>query len=95
MPTTRFLLEESGGNNSAEGLEITEAYFVDELGGNPQDKVITAINAPDVPRLGESHSGDGRLFCVTQQVTFRGPTQAKVVCTFRIPRGLLVSQETL
>jgi len=88
MPTTKFLLEDSGGTNSGEGIEITEAYMVEGIGGNPQDKTAIALTAPDIPQLGDPHQGSATagLSCVNQSVSFKGPTQAKVVCTFRIPR---------
>ncbi len=88
MPTTKFLLEDSGASNSGDGFEITEAYMIEGMGGNPQDKTYIALTAPDVPQLGDPHQGSATavLSCVSQSVSFKGPTQAKVVCTFRIPR---------
>ncbi len=88
MPTTKFLLEDSGATKSGEGFEITEAYMVEGIGGNPQDKTFIALTAPDVPQLGDPHQGGSTAFlsCVNQAVSFKGPTQAKVVCSFRVPR---------
>jgi len=83
--TTEDLIGTTATDSGA-GPEIQRAFHVTGIEGNPDAKAELALNADNIPRLGEPHPSNGNLFAVNKDVSFLGASNARVVVKYRIPR---------
>ena len=72
---------------TSNGLEVTESYLVEDIGGPPALRLINALSAGGVPQTGQSHSStsDIQVDDASAALADSDPNKVIVTVTYRRP----------